>query len=85
MHASYASKVTLQRCNIEKKTSRNAGRVRHIAVVCSRSRMHYFDLLIIQYYERFEHDHFSASVNFSFSNNVVSVSEAAQSDGALLL
>jgi len=46
--------------------------------------MHQFDL-IIEYYDRFDYDHFSASVNFSVNSDVVSVCDAAQSDGAVLL
>ena len=79
--------ITLQRCNIETKTSRNAGRVCYIAFLCSRSRMHYFDLVVTECYERFDHDHFSASFNFSFNSDAISVCvcDAGQSDGAILL
>jgi hypothetical protein len=47
--------------------------------------MHQFDLFIIECYERFDHGHFSASFNFNNDAVSVSVCDAAQSDGALLL
>lgn len=49
--------------------------------------MHYFDLVVIECYERFDHDHFSASFNFSFNSDATSVCvcDAGQSDGAILL